>query len=71
MPQSDFNTVHAFNPYPANIYFCQVHVFVCFAALRPKSTAMVMARQPVHPTTLFPGKLAQQLTSTSCTYFRL
>ena len=31
-------------------------VFVCFVALRPKSTAMVMARQSVHLTTLFPGQ---------------
>ena len=30
--------------------------FVCFVALRPKSTAMVMAGQSVHLTTLFPGQ---------------
>ena len=29
-------------------------LFVCFVALRPKSTAMVMTGQPVHLTTLFP-----------------
>ena len=29
--------------------------FVCFVALRPKSTAMVMAGQSVHLTTPFPG----------------
>ena len=29
---------------------------VCFVALRPKSTAMVMARLSVHLTTLFPGQ---------------
>ena len=34
--------------------------FVCFVALRPKSTAMVMAGQLVHLTTFFPG---QALTS--------
>ena len=34
--------------------------FVCFFALRPKSTAMVMAGQSVHLTTLFfLGKLEQ------------
>ena len=36
--------------------------FVClfvFVALRPKSTAMVMAGQSVHLTTLFLGKLEQ------------
>ena len=33
-----------------------VCLFVCFVALRPKSTAMVMAGQSVHLTTLFPGQ---------------
>ena len=41
--------------------------FVCFVALRPKSTAMVIAGRSVYLTTLFPG----QVTSNSCTYFRL
>ena len=45
-------------------------LFVCFVALRPKSTAMVMAGRTVHLTTLLPGQ-AWTLTSTSCTYFRL
>ena len=31
-------------------------LFVCFAALRPKSTAMVMARRSVHLNALFPGQ---------------
>ena len=31
-------------------------MFVCFVALSPKSTAMVMAEQSVHLTTLFPGQ---------------
>ena len=31
--------------------------FVCFVALRPKSTAMVMAGQSVHLTTFFLGKI--------------
>ena len=30
--------------------------FVCFVALRPKSTAMVMRGRSVHLTTLFPGQ---------------
>ena len=30
--------------------------FVCFVDLRPKSTAMVIAGQSVHLTTLFPGQ---------------
>ena len=31
-------------------------VFVCFVALRPKSTAMVIAGRSVHLTTFFPGQ---------------
>ena len=31
-------------------------VFVWFVALRPKSTAMVIAGRSVHLTTLFPGQ---------------
>ena len=31
-------------------------VFVCFVALCPKSTAMVMAGWSVHLTTIFPGQ---------------
>ena len=31
-------------------------LFVCFVALRPKSTAMVTAGRSVHLTTLFPGQ---------------
>ena len=30
--------------------------FVCFVALRPKSTAMVIAGRSVHLSTLFPGQ---------------
>ena len=33
--------------------FC---LFVCFVALRPKSTAMVIVGRSVHLTTLFPGQ---------------
>ena len=33
--------------------FC---LFVCFVALRPKSTVMVIAGRSVHLTTLFPGQ---------------
>ena len=36
-----------------SICFC---LFVCFVALRPKSTAMVIAGRSVHLTTLFPGQ---------------
>ena len=31
-------------------------LFVCFVAVRPKSTAMVIAGRSVHLTTLFPGQ---------------
>ena len=31
-------------------------MFVCFVALRPKSTAMVIAGRSVNLTTLFPGQ---------------
>ena len=34
-------------------------LFVCFVALRPKSTAMVIAGRSIHLTTLFPGQLEQ------------
>ena len=33
-----------------------IKFFVCFVALRPKSTAMVMVGRSVHLTTLFPGQ---------------
>ena len=33
--------------------------FVCFVALHPKSTAMVMAGRSVHLITLFPGQAEQ------------
>ena len=45
---------------------------ICFVALGPKSTAMVMAGQSIHLTTLSSwASLNKQLTSTSCTYFCL
>ena len=31
-------------------------LFVCFVALRPKSTAKVIAGRSIHLTTLFPGQ---------------
>ena len=36
--------------------FPLINLFVCFVALRPKSTAMVIAGRSVHLTTLFPGQ---------------
>ena len=57
---------------------CQeVSLFICFVALRPKSTAMVMEGRSVHLITLWEGggggggSLNKQLTSTSCTYICL
>ena len=35
-------------------FVCFACLLVCFVALRPKSTAMVMAGRLVHLTTLFP-----------------
>ena len=35
---------------------CSHFLFVCFVALRPKLTAMVIAGRSVHLTTLFPGQ---------------
>ena len=37
-------------------YGCFVCLFICFVALHPKSTAMVMAEWSNHLTTLFPGQ---------------
>ena len=47
--------------------FTCLFVFVCFVALRPKSTDTVSS--PNH--TFSWASLNKQLTSTSCTYFRL
>ena len=38
------------------VIYVSDHLFVCFVALRPKSTAMVIAGRSVHLTTLFPGQ---------------
>ena len=40
------------------MYYCTVTLFFCFVfvALRPMSTAMVIAGRSVHLTTLFPGQ---------------
>ena len=38
------------------VYMWSFVLFVCFVALRPKSTAMVIAGRSVHLTTLFPGQ---------------
>ena len=38
------------------LFQCMFVCFVCFVALRPKSTAMVIAGRSVHLTTLFPGQ---------------
>ena len=43
--------------FDTDFIFVLVYVlFVCFVALRPKSTAMVMVGRSVHLTTLFPGQ---------------
>ena len=45
-------------PLPMVYTFCNLSdsLFVCLFALRPKSTAMVIAGRSVHLTTLFPGQ---------------
>ena len=43
------------NAYFAYLVRC-ICLFVCFIALRPKSTAMVIVGRSVHLTTLFPGQ---------------
>ena len=45
-------TIHFERKHSREILF----VFVCSVALRPKSTAMVIAGRSVHLTTLFPGQ---------------
>ena len=47
-----------FNINKLHEYYCR-KIFVCFVALRPKSTAMVMAGRSIHLPTLFLGKLEQ------------
>ena len=37
-------------------YVLLICLFICFVALHPKSTTMVMAGRSVHLTTLFPGQ---------------
>ena len=52
-PCSDLSTNKSLNLSTGNI---GDQYFVCFVALRPKSTAMVIAGRSVHLTTLFPGQ---------------
>ena len=40
----------------SRVYFYMTLKLVGFVALRPKSTAMVIAGRSVHLTTLFPGQ---------------
>ena len=51
--QSDHLLFHCLDISCCMILFC---LFVCIVALRPKSTAMVIAGRSVHLTTLFPGQ---------------
>ena len=44
------------NPCSNKAVHMLLDLFVCFVALGPKSTAMVMAGRSVHLTTLFPGQ---------------
>ena len=50
-----------------HLYQRSRHVgFVCFVALRPKSTAMVIAGWSVHLSTLFPGQAALRAHTLAC-----
>ena len=54
-----FQTYCVINMTSTSIYIYVVNLFVClfvFAALRPMSTAMVIAGRSVYLTTLFPGQ---------------
>ena len=55
---TQYNSKWQSRPKPLYIwpYLVAVHEYVCFVALRPKSTAMVIAGWSVHLTTLFPGQ---------------
>ena len=56
--------VNSFSVMLGNFLSSQVDLFVCLFALRPKSTAMVIAGWSVHLTTLFSwASLNKQLTS--------
>ena len=48
--------IDSWSLHPYLLYIFEFDNFVCFVALRPKSTAMVMAGRSVHLTTLFPGQ---------------
>ena len=63
---------HVFHHTVQSLYNTMFRVHVCFIALRPKSTAMVMVGRSVHLTTLFSwASLNKRLTSNLCTYFHL
>ena len=59
---ANFNSTQNLGPNKFPVYMrssCSIVLiclFVCFVALRPKSTAMVIAVRSVHLTTLFPGQ---------------
>ena len=52
LENNEWNVYETFTEYVC-LFVC---LFVCFVALRPKSTAMVIAGRSVHLTTLFPGQ---------------
>ena len=56
MNSKEFNSGDVMQPF----LYCTVKpryfLFVCLVALRPKSTAMVIAGRSVHLITLFPGQ---------------
>ena len=53
---SKFNNLEAWSLIGTDLRVLLFVLFVCFVALRPKSTAMVMAGRSVYIITLFPGQ---------------
>ena len=49
--------LQTFCTYVSGASECTDCLFVCFVALRPKSTAMVIAGRSVYLNTLFPGQV--------------
>ena len=59
-------TLVKINKVPPEIFPYTKCLFVCFVALSPKLTAMVIAGRSVYLTTLFPGQ-----ANTKCKYIHI
>ena len=58
MERSKSVKIYQVSRYHGNVkaVYSMIVLVGCFVALRPKSTAMVIAGRSVHQTTLFPGQ---------------